>query len=109
MKRVFLTIIIFCMFAGMAQAVSLVCDKQTGVDYYVINGLPASYTGASNITPSTNPLYGILFDISTIPAGTYNVTAQACSNLWGCSANSVPLVFTRPVALVTPGGLGLIK
>jgi hypothetical protein len=107
--KIILAVFFILAMAVSASAVSLVCDKQTGVDYYVVNGLPASYTGASNITPSTNPLYGFLFDISTIPAGTYNLTAQACSNLWGCSANSVPLAFTRPAVLVTPGGLGLIK
>lgn len=100
--------ILILVMAVSAQAVSLVCDPQAGVDYYVINGLPASIPG-SHILPSTNPLYGFQLNIDTIPVGTYTLTAQACSEFWGCSALTSPLTFTRPASLVAPIGSKLIK
>lgn len=87
--------------AGLAGATSLVCDPQNGIDYYIVTGLPSTIDG-SKVSPDSTGAYGFKLDISTIPAGEYTVTAQACSELWGCSAVSNPFSFTRPT-LQAPG------
>lgn len=92
--------------AGLAGATSLVCDPQSGIDYYVVTGLPSTIDG-SKVSPDSTGPYGFRIDITSIPAGEYTVTAQACTELWGCSAVSAPFTFTRPT-LQAPGAARLI-
>ena len=83
----------------------LVCDPQTGVDYYTVDGLAAPLDG-THIVPDATGKYGFRFDLANLIPGTYNLTAHACSNLWGCGAASLPLAFTRPT-LPIPVNLGI--
>lgn len=99
--KYFITALIILL-AGVAQGATLVADCITGADYFVISGLPSTYN-VSKVTPDATGTYAFKVDITAIPEGTYTVTYKACTNLWGCSANSTALTFTRP-KLSQPGG-----
>jgi hypothetical protein len=73
----------------------LVCDPYPGADYFVVTGLPAAIS-ASNCPPDPTGTYGTKLDLATLAVGSYTVTIQACSNIWGCTPASSPLVFPRP-------------
>lgn len=85
----------------------LVCDpyanNNEAVDYFVVTGLPAEID-ASHISKDATGQYGFKFDLSGVAVGgPYTVKAKAC-NSWGCSQDSLPFSFSRPVALPTPVG-----
>jgi hypothetical protein len=84
----------------------LVTNPQAGVDYFVVNGLPTAIN-ATNCAPDPAGTYGLKLDLSALVPGSYTVTAQACSNIWGCSTNSSPFGFTRPDLSKAPAGVGL--
>lgn len=87
----------------------LVCDPQADVDYYVVTGLPAPIDG-SHVAPDSTGTFGFKLDLGTLPVGgPYAIKAKACNNAWGCSADSLPFVFTRPAALTTPADVRLSR
>jgi hypothetical protein len=78
----------------------LVCDPYQGADYFVITGLPP-VIDASHIPPDASGKFAFMLDLANLPVGgPYSVKAQACSNEWGCSEDSDPFVFSRPVLSV---------
>lgn len=107
MKTVLCVVAMVFLLAGVAFANPfLVCDPQTGVQYYKVTGAPFI---SSPVTAQTNG--SLRVDVGTAPVGTTNVTVAACATdgSWGevCST-AVPFALVRPTAPVTPGGLKLI-
>ena len=49
---------------------------------------------------------GLKYDLTAVTVGAHTIKAQAC-NIWGCSLDSLPLAFTRPVSLLPPVTLRL--
>ena len=78
---------------------------------YNVSGLPASFTGASNIPAGSTGTYAFALNLAGIATGSYTVTAQACLNdpIWGqtCSAASSPFSFTVPGAPAAPSTISL--
>ncbi len=104
MKKIIFAVFILLGFVSFAFASPfLVADPYTGADYFVITGVPLD---GSSVSPDTT--YAFKFDLVNLPPGTYTVKAKACSNLWGCTDESAPFVFTRP-ALGIPAGIKLSK
>ena len=91
---VFLAILAMCSIASASP--SLTCDPVAGATYYTVKGLPADID-ASHIPAIPEGTEGFLLDLANLPPGDYAVTAQACDDLWGCSADSSPFDFTRPM------------
>ncbi len=82
----------------------IVCDKPAAseqVKYYTMAGLP----GNPQAPLSSNPLYGVEYDIASLPPGTYELQCSACND-WACSLPS-PLSFTVPEKASVPGNLRL--
>ena len=86
MKKLLLCLILLSPF--------LVCDPYPGADYFTVKGLPSSIN-TTNIPPDSTGKYAFMLDLATLPAGVYTVTANACTNAEGCSADSLPFGFTR--------------
>lgn len=109
MKKILTIAILLALFVPEIVLASpfLVCDPQVGVDYYTVSGLPASID-ASHISVDPTGKYGFTLDLASLPVGTYTVRGKACSNLWGCSADSNPFGFTRPENTTGPINLRLI-
>lgn len=107
MKRLALALLIILALASTVLAAPfLVCDPQTGVEYYTVSGLPAAIN-TSHILPDATGTYGFKLDLATLVPGTYTVKANACTALWGCSADSNPLNFVRPASGTGPLNLRL--
>ncbi|MCE5334368.1 MAG: hypothetical protein LLG06_07230, partial [Desulfobacteraceae bacterium] len=115
MKTIFTIITTLALIAttatiAIAAGPYLVTDPVSGATSYTVTGLPTSIA-ATSLTPDSTGKYGAKLDISSIPAGTYTVSATACitDSTWGqvCSAASSPFVFTRPGAPAVPTNLGL--
>ena len=84
----------------------LVCDRPPageGVEYYTIAGLP----GDPEVQLSDLPEYGLKYNLSDLPPGTYNVRMSAC-NQWVCSLPA-PLEFTVLETPSTPLGLNILR
>ena len=85
----------------------LVCDPQpgTGVEWYVVSGLPDQVNG-SRVAVDATGTFGFKLDLALIPSGTYTAKAKACKQdaMWGevCSADSLPFVFSRPTPPTSP-------
>ena len=81
----------------------LVCDAYLPADG--ILNFKVSMDGGAYIdsVPVSNALK---YDMSAVTVGVHTIKAQAC-NLWGCSLDSLPLAFTRPVSLLPPVTLRL--
>ena len=72
--------ILFGMAANVNAAPSLVCDPPaagSGVQYYVISGMPAGIDG-SHVLPESTGTFGFRVDMATTAPGTYTVAAKAC-------------------------------
>ena len=81
----------------------LVSDAYLPAD--AVTNFKVSMDGGAYIdsVPVSNSLK---YDLSAITVGVHTIKAQAC-NIWGCSADSSPLAFTRPVSLLPPVTLRL--
>lgn len=82
----------------------LVCNEPAAdeqVDHYTIAGLP----GDPVVPVSDDPTYGLYYDISALPEGTYSIRVSAC-NKWQCSLPA-PLEFTVPGQPSQPTGLNI--
>lgn len=75
----------------------LVSDFQADAEWFVITGLPL--TGMDRINPDPVKEFGIKVDLALLPVGDYNIKAQACNSVWGCSVE-VPFAFRRPMLAV---------
>jgi len=85
----------------------IVCDRPVAsesVECYILAGLPGNPT--SPLEPQGSQ-YGVKFDVTNIPAGTYDVRVSAC-NKWACSLPS-PLEFIRPENATEPINLRLVS
>lgn len=108
MKRLlFLIVVVLFTAAAAIAAPFLVCDYQAGVTHYQVDGLPVGMNGTQAI-PAHNATYGFKYDLATLPPGTYTLKARACRGdaTWGgvCSADSNPLILTRPSPPSAPVG-----
>jgi hypothetical protein len=72
------------------------------VAYYTIVGLP----GNPQAPPDPTGEYGVKYDVTDVPAGTYSLMVSAC-NAWECSLPA-PFDFTRPNAPGSVVGLRLL-
>lgn len=82
----------------------LVCARPSDeeqVEHYTIAGLP----GDPVVPVSDDPEYGLNYDISDLPEGTYSIRVSAC-NKWQCSLPA-PLEFTVPGTPSQPTGLDI--
>lgn len=81
----------------------VVCDAYLPADE-IIN-FKVSLDGGVyvNSVPVSN---GLKYDLSAVTVGVHTIKAQAC-NIWGCSVDSLPFSFTRPVSLLPPVTLRL--
>jgi hypothetical protein len=85
----------------------LVCNEPgvlETVEHYVITGLPGS---PITVNPDPDPAVGFSYNLTGLAPGAYTVKANAC-NLWGCSIDSVPFVFTALAAPSQPVGLRIL-
>ena len=101
MKRIILITLSILLSSTVAMAAPfIVCDPQTGVQYYKVTG-PAWTT-----SPVTAQADGsIKVDVATSTVGVNSLTFAACRGdaIWGEACSTfVPFVFTRPVAPVAP-------
>lgn len=84
----------------------IVCDPQSGVQYYKVSG--ASWVPTGNVPAQADG--SIKMDIATAPVGTSNLSFVACKTTaeWGevCST-ATPFSFTRPQSPTAPTGLKL--
>ena len=78
----------------------LVCDPQTGVDTYEVDGLPGG-----TVQVPAQPDGSLLLDLGAIPAGSYSLNVAAEEGVF--KSDSAPFGFTSP-ALTPPVGLRLI-
>jgi hypothetical protein len=107
MKKLLLCLAIL-LFAAPAWANPfIVCDPQTGVQYYKVTG------GAWVVSPVTAQADGsVKMDIVAAPVGVSNMTFSACKDdvIWGeqCSVTT-PFSFTRPATPTIPVGAKLVK
>jgi hypothetical protein len=98
---------IFPRWHGVAVAAPfLVCDphplQADSSLYFTVSGLPTNIDATHIAKEPVGSQYGFKFDIGQVPVGgPYTVKAKAC-NAWGCSADSLPLEFSRAVPLVAP-------
>lgn len=84
----------------------LVCDKPDsteGVKYYTIVGLPGNPQVPYD--PALNE-YGIYYDVSQVPDGSYNIMVSACNDLY-CSLPA-PFLFEKRVPN-SPSGLMVVS
>lgn len=84
----------------------LICDRppeNEQIKYYTIAGLPGDPTSPL----SENPEYGVEFDLTDIPSGSYSIRVAACND-WQCSLPS-PLDFTVPERASVPVNLHIIS
>jgi hypothetical protein len=108
-NRMKIILIAMLMVVGMATAAFsapyLVCDPNTGVQYYQITG--ASWI-TGNVPAQTDG--SLKVDVASTVVGTTNLTVKACKadTAWGevCSV-SVPFALVRPASPVVPAGLKL--
>jgi hypothetical protein len=108
MKKLFLAMALVLVMVGVASANPfIVCDPQTGVQYYKVTG--AAWV-ASPVTAQADG--SIKMDIVGAPTGTSNLNFSACLNdpVWGelCSVTA-PFSFTKPTAPILPAGVKLVK
>ena len=90
MKKLFLTLIlVFAFVSSVFAAPFLVCDPQTGVEKYIleINAVEIPEFAAE-------PDGSIRYDLAGLAEGAFTVRCKA-GNVWGWSAYSVPLDFTK--------------
>jgi len=116
-----LGLIAFLWAAPVLAGPFLVCDQQTGVDYYNIT-TDGIVTAKVTFQPGwvqngklffsnpggTTQLVNVLMDESPLAVGNHNQSAIACvaATLWNpevCSAASNPLAFARPAPATAPG------
>lgn len=107
MKKFFtaLAILSLVLAAGAAHAdPHLTCDPYQvtdGVTNFVLTIDGTAITTTQIVTDTAKATVSLNYDLANIAVGTHTLTAKACST-WGCSADSVPFVFTRPAALASP-------
>lgn len=83
----------------------LVCDPplpEEQVEYYTIVGLPDN----PQAPLSDDPAYGVKYDITDVPPGTYTLQVSAC-NKWSCSLPA-PFDFIVPEPPSVPVGLSIL-
>ena len=108
MKRLLLVCLLVSLPVTVLAAPFLVCDPQAGVEYYTVSGLPAAIN-TTHINPDPTGTYGFKLDLATLVPGNYTVKANACTALWGCSADSAPFGFVRPASATGPLNLRLTQ
>lgn len=79
---------------GAAKAYYLVCDPQTGVEFYRIIDTPAGGTPVTTDVPAT-ATGGLDMNIMGIANGTHGFTQAPC-NGWGCG-ETTPVTVTKSV------------
>lgn len=91
----------------------LVCDpppEGDSVEYYTLAGLPGDPTIqlTDALVPATGEMLAhcLLYDLSTLEPGAYQVRVSAC-NQWTCSLPA-PLGFTVPEKPSTVAGLDIM-
>jgi len=95
-------LIVFFMFLSFILVLSIqakpfiVCDVPASPDE-----VPASYLLILNTGEEVSTPFPLHYDLQDISPGAYVVTARAVYTLWGTSAPSVPLEFTKP-SLIQP-------
>jgi hypothetical protein len=105
MKRLLLSIVIFLALASFAEAKSLICDPQPGVDYYVITGaswfpqpIPAQPDGSLKVS------------VDETPIGVTPIQIQACTNKFGgVCGDPTGYDLDRPTIPLRPANMRLIK
>lgn len=101
MKSLIICILLFLLSTGITNASPfLVCDPQTGVEYYEITGWTVP-----TVTAQTDG--SLRMDIASAVVGTTPLTIKAC-NLWECSV-AVPFDLIREPAISVPQRLKLVK
>lgn len=63
-----------------------------------------SFDGGPYVDSAPDASKAVRYDLAGISEGSHTVVAQAC-NVWGCSADSAPFVFTKKI----PGAPGLLR
>ena len=81
----------------------LVCDAYLPADGVVKFKVSMDAGVYIDSVPVSNALK---YDLAAVTVGAHTIKAQAC-NIWGCSLDSLPLAFTRPVSLSPPVTLRL--
>jgi hypothetical protein len=118
MKKIILAILLgfalWCIAYGLCYAQPYVrCDQYIGTmgdpDYFKVF--------VNSVSGVQSPTYiyvgetgdALHYDLASLPAGSHTIKAQACKAAnppWSvevCTADSSPLVFTKPVPVVVPG------
>jgi hypothetical protein len=120
MKKLVLAIILVLAMAGTAFAQPYVrCDQYIGPmgdpDYFkVFMDATAAVQSPTFIFPSETG-DSVHYDLASLPAGVHTVKVQACKAAnppWSvevCSADSVPLAFTKPAPVVAPSAPASIR
>jgi len=104
MKRLMVIVtILFISFISSTIYASpyLICNPQSGVDYYTV------IDNGNSILMESQSDGSIKWDLANISIGTHNLTVSACDILWGCS-DTVPFGFTRN-GKGNPSNIRLIK
>jgi hypothetical protein len=104
---------ILCFYLMANAAPFLVCDPppagSTMPTFYKIASLPGV---PAQVPKDTTGTYGFKYDLASLPAGSYTVTAQACltNASFGevCSVSTAPFSFTKPGTPSTPTNQKLV-
>lgn len=82
----------------------LICDGQTGVDYYMVD---MDGTIFDLLRAEVQADGSIKYDLMMIGAGPHVVKLQACSDLWGCEGWSAEFPFDKTIPGL-PSGIRIV-
>jgi hypothetical protein len=108
MKRLILaTLWILLSWPLSAIAGTLACDPQAGVQYYLVDGLPAVIAPTAHIPAQADGSLALVIDALPSVMAIYTIKAKACV-LEECSEWSAPFTFPWPLPK-QPGGFRIRK
>jgi hypothetical protein len=105
MKKLLFLVVCFVLVAPMAHAAPfLISDPMPLSD--AVTSFQLFFDGGAAIVSPPDATRAIRYDLVGLSNGNHTVVARAC-NEWGCSVDSVPLVFVKGVP-VAPVRLRLV-
>ena len=91
MKKLFLVLCLLLIPSLVWAAPFLICDPAPIVDAVTRYVVILDATAPVDSVPVLNALR---FDLAGVSAGPHSVKVKAC-NVWGCSADTAPFMFTK--------------
>lgn len=113
MKKILLIVFAITIFSAVPAFAAHLESNPEACDYYVVSGLPSTFTAAQNVPGDPTGKTGLDLDLSGLPAVTadtqFTVTAVCCraqtaTQTGGCSDASTPFVFTQTATPAAPSG-----